>query len=404
MSTPVFKAQASRLAQHLADKHGIKLKHASVLEAIAALHGARDWNTLSASTAAGEGLQYVGAPVLPLGPVQLDPISSASLDEHMATLLAGVRHCQPKCSVCVQPFKDADDVRTRESDAGLRERLCRSCFLGEIAGQAAGHRPAHAHARVPHTLVVGAQDMGAAVLLEQMAVQHVSDGGGLLYISGHQDVVLHEALHHAAGEAPHKPQFLSLAPPNPAGVETCVPRLEALVQAGYVMHLVPVPGERAAASRAGVCLLLRQLDAVLAGRTTGSRTASLHPLMVVLPAAHFDLSWLSMLRQGCSTGVTFVLQADSPADLDRIGLVFLKAVTENVGTQLVLMPAGERALARTVSHVLASAVAPPEREVQVRKLLMHMGPGEALRLREGVLEAIRYDGRSDEASIQWSRA
>lgn len=142
MSTSIFKAQASRLAQHLADKHGIKLKHASVLEAIAALHGARDWNTLSASTTAGEGLQYVGAPKHPLGQLPMAPISSASLEEHMATLLAGVRHCQPKCAVCVQPFKDVDDVRTRETEAGRKEQLCRSCFLSEIAEQVAAGSPA----------------------------------------------------------------------------------------------------------------------------------------------------------------------------------------------------------------------------------------------------------------------
>lgn len=42
------KIQADRLGEHLAHKHGVKLKHASLLEAIAVIHGARDWNTLSA--------------------------------------------------------------------------------------------------------------------------------------------------------------------------------------------------------------------------------------------------------------------------------------------------------------------------------------------------------------------
>lgn len=51
MTIEFFKAQASRLADHLADKHGIKLKRASVLEAIASVHGVRDWNTLRASAA-----------------------------------------------------------------------------------------------------------------------------------------------------------------------------------------------------------------------------------------------------------------------------------------------------------------------------------------------------------------
>lgn len=49
MTNPVYKGQADRLAAHLAATHGIKLKRSSVLEAIAAVHGARDWNTLSAT-------------------------------------------------------------------------------------------------------------------------------------------------------------------------------------------------------------------------------------------------------------------------------------------------------------------------------------------------------------------
>jgi len=48
MSKDLYKAQAARLADHLTTKHGVKLKSASILEAVATLHGARDWNTLTA--------------------------------------------------------------------------------------------------------------------------------------------------------------------------------------------------------------------------------------------------------------------------------------------------------------------------------------------------------------------
>lgn len=48
MSKEHFKGQAARLAAHLANKHGVKLRPAATLEAVAALHGARDWNTLVA--------------------------------------------------------------------------------------------------------------------------------------------------------------------------------------------------------------------------------------------------------------------------------------------------------------------------------------------------------------------
>lgn len=50
MSVELYKAQAERLARHLAVKHGVKLKNSSLLESIAILHGQRDWNHLVAST------------------------------------------------------------------------------------------------------------------------------------------------------------------------------------------------------------------------------------------------------------------------------------------------------------------------------------------------------------------
>lgn len=42
----IFKAEAKRLADYLSRVHGVKLKHASMLEAVAQLHGRADWNTL----------------------------------------------------------------------------------------------------------------------------------------------------------------------------------------------------------------------------------------------------------------------------------------------------------------------------------------------------------------------
>jgi len=52
MTVTLYKQQASRLAQHFSDVHKLRLKHASSLEAVAALHGAKDWNTLLGGDAA----------------------------------------------------------------------------------------------------------------------------------------------------------------------------------------------------------------------------------------------------------------------------------------------------------------------------------------------------------------
>lgn len=83
MSIELLKKQASRLAQFLGERHRLNLKHSSALEAIAAVHGARNWQTLAAgaestreiepelpSTAPAEQLAMAwgvsGAPVLSL--------------------------------------------------------------------------------------------------------------------------------------------------------------------------------------------------------------------------------------------------------------------------------------------------------------------------------------------------
>lgn len=48
MTLDALKKQAARLASYMGAKHRIKLKHSSALEAIAAAHGARNWQTLAA--------------------------------------------------------------------------------------------------------------------------------------------------------------------------------------------------------------------------------------------------------------------------------------------------------------------------------------------------------------------
>ena len=48
MSLESLKKQAGRLATYLGAKHRVNLKHASALEVVAAMHGARNWQTLAA--------------------------------------------------------------------------------------------------------------------------------------------------------------------------------------------------------------------------------------------------------------------------------------------------------------------------------------------------------------------
>lgn len=47
MDIDLFKTQATRLGKYLAEKHRLNLSRSAQLEAIACLHGAKDWNSLS---------------------------------------------------------------------------------------------------------------------------------------------------------------------------------------------------------------------------------------------------------------------------------------------------------------------------------------------------------------------
>ena len=49
MTVELYKRQAARLSEHLSSVHKVRLKHASALEAIAAIHECHDWNTLVAA-------------------------------------------------------------------------------------------------------------------------------------------------------------------------------------------------------------------------------------------------------------------------------------------------------------------------------------------------------------------
>lgn len=53
MNLDTLKKQAARLSAYLGAQHRVNLKHASVLEAIASVHGARNWQTLAAKAEAG---------------------------------------------------------------------------------------------------------------------------------------------------------------------------------------------------------------------------------------------------------------------------------------------------------------------------------------------------------------
>lgn len=138
--TDRYKAQAKRLAAHLADKLGVKLKHASVLEAVAALHGARDWNTL------------VGA-----------------AEASASTLVSRVLRTQPGPS---ETF-DFEEVLYRRTDKGF----CLGLTQKKNATVDLSDEQLNSH-----LLICGNTGGGGREMLDQLMAQQALRGGGLLLL------------------------------------------------------------------------------------------------------------------------------------------------------------------------------------------------------------------------------
>jgi ABC-type uncharacterized transport system ATPase subunit len=170
MSIDLFKAEAKRLADHLAETHGIKLKHTSVLSAIAALHGARDWNTLIARQKPGI-VQRVAAAFN--GPTQRPGV--VALDEMLYDLSAkGLRYGLSRGSGATVDIDDA--------------ALCR------------------------HTLVVGPNGQGVTVLLEHLLTQQIMRCGGALVLDPQSDLHLATLVAQAAAKVGREAEHFTVLP------------------------------------------------------------------------------------------------------------------------------------------------------------------------------------------------
>jgi len=122
MTSAVYKDQANRLAEHLSRVHGVKLKQASMLEAIANLHGRPDWNTLLAVGPADAG-SPVAVSSRKLGPTRFS--AHAPLEQLQRWLRDALE--ADASSLDLRPSADGYDVFMRID--GVRRR----CHAGSLA-------------------------------------------------------------------------------------------------------------------------------------------------------------------------------------------------------------------------------------------------------------------------------
>lgn len=80
MSLTLYKGQAKRLASYLSASHDVTLGHGHALEAVAAMHGYHDWNTLVAAEKSG-ATPIAGTPAVPCVIPDGAPAAALSLED-----------------------------------------------------------------------------------------------------------------------------------------------------------------------------------------------------------------------------------------------------------------------------------------------------------------------------------
>lgn len=147
-----LKTHAKRLGVHLATHHGVRLKHSALLEAVAAIHGARDWNTLAAQSKPG-------------------------LLQNMVAALSP----SPKLNVWWTPQEMMEALDEKSYILGLNEKGDGYVRLS--------------HSDVcTHSLLSGRVGSGCGALIESLLAQQVAKGGGLLFFEDYSNMQITEAL------------------------------------------------------------------------------------------------------------------------------------------------------------------------------------------------------------------
>jgi len=287
MDASDYKAQATRLAKHLAEKHGVALKHASLLEAVAAMHGARDWNILVAKR---------------------NPLWQRVL---------------PRKKPFINLVPSLDELQFEIPSEGLRIGL----DMAQTEEIALGYPWLRRH-----LLVLGAPGVGAHSTVAFLAAQHVLRGGGVLWLCATPEMsdqnlsLLCEATAQVGRAAP---QDISATPLQG------LPSGKALEEGVFYAAT-----ERAAGAQAPSATGLGLLDHLLAQAKSWAGSQKNPPFMVVVQGAGTfgDPRWAEALAQARALGAMFVIQAQDLAELQWAGERFAHSIVANTGTKLLFQP------------------------------------------------------------------
>lgn len=288
MDATDYKTQAKRLAKHLAEKHGVRLKHASLLEAVAAMHGAPGWNVLAAKR---------------------DPLWQRLLPRK-----------KPFLDLC----PTLQELQFETPPDGLR--------IGLDPTQTEEVQLPYSWLR-RHLLVLGPPGVGAHSAVGFLAAQHVLRGGGLLWLCATPEMSdWNQNLLRKAAEQVGRagPQDLSKQPGQTLSSG------DALSDGIFYLSAKDFTAGTNEPSATGVALLSHLLEQAL----TLGLSEKPQPLMVVVQGADAfgDPRWVAGLAQARAAGVMFVIQAQGLAELKWAGERFAHCVVANTSTKLLFQP------------------------------------------------------------------
>lgn len=342
MSTTDLKTQALRLGAHLASKHGIKLKHSALLEAIAAQHGVRDWNTLEAQSRPGM-VDKVSSFIRPRP--KLSP--SVSLSQLMES--------------CNSSFYHLGLNTKRNEYVNLsNELMCR------------------------HGLLVGTAGQGAVTLTSFLMAQQVVKGGGLIYLDVSGDFQLLKTLQTMLEQVGRLDDLLVVGPGDTLDMD------QALENNRVVYVVLPFFDQPERAQEFGNEILTQLWSSLVWKSGPAKVSATGHPFLVFVPCAHRFIreDWGNLFPRARARGVSLILQTTTLQQLYAAGHETALTTMANMWTKIFFRPASQEGRDSAQAYIVATETMPVGLRETLNEQLLELSPGDALVVCPGYLPRI----------------
>lgn len=347
MSLDKLKGEAKRLRAHLSDAHGVNLKHASVLEAVAASHGARNWTALANSAKPRPGL---------------------------ARRLANALHPEtPQPLTAVDAAYDIDPGHLKFG----------------VAADGKAHKLNYAAMR-RHTLVVGMPGTGAKLLIEDILAQQVALGGGMLVLGIFSTTAAAQQLLQPVCDEVGRSDLSCVPCAAAPTTKAALDLKEVFARDQCVVVDIPLLEGPPGAAAAKVEEYAFQL-CTYAFELAGQENRADAPFLIVAPLLpDFTLErWGALLAQARAFNVALVMATPSLAHLEAANPALMEAVLGNTATKVFLKPANDAEREIVKTRLGAPDAGGRYSAAELQEGLATLDTGEALVLHRGAVSRIK---------------